>query len=232
MQAVILAAGVGSRLGKLTERCPKCLVGIAGRSLLERQLDTLERLGVRDITIATGHMHEQVEAAAAGRAVCQYSPFHASTNNLVSLWLCRHLMRDDSLIFHADMLFAPELVKATMDAKGDVVLLCDETCHVRGHLRAQADARGRIVAVNRDMDPAAAYGRFLGLAKLSAPILPAASAALEECVKEGLLQSYYVVAIEMLIAQGADVRPCPVEGRAWQEIDFPEDYEEAQLRWR
>jgi L-glutamine-phosphate cytidylyltransferase len=231
MQAIILASGVGSRLGTLTEDTPKCLVRVAGRSLLERQLDALGSLGVHDILITTGHMQDRVEAAVGGRARFQFNPFFASTNNLVSLWLCRHWMTDDCLVFHADMLFALELVRATMDAEGDVVLLCDESCHVRGHLRAQADAQGRIVAVNRDMDPAVAYGRFLGLAKFSRRIVPAASEALEGCVKDGLLDSYYVAAVERLIGRGADVCPCPTEGRAWQEIDYPEDFEEAQKRW-
>ncbi len=67
MKAIILSAGQGSRLGHLTAERPKCLIEFAGRSLLDRQLDTLAACGVDEAVVVTGFRDDQVEAALARR---------------------------------------------------------------------------------------------------------------------------------------------------------------------
>lgn len=62
MQAVILAGGLGTRLGDITKAIPKPMVPVAGKPYLERQLDELRRQGVTDIVLLTGYLGEQIEA--------------------------------------------------------------------------------------------------------------------------------------------------------------------------
>ena len=59
MRAIILAAGEGSRMGKLTQNIPKPLVNVNGKSIIERQLSSLKQNGVLDIIIVTGSYHEK-----------------------------------------------------------------------------------------------------------------------------------------------------------------------------
>ena len=68
MKAIILSAGQGSRLGHLVDDRPKCLIEFSGRTLLDRQLDTLEANGVHEVVVVTGFHDELVNQAIARRA--------------------------------------------------------------------------------------------------------------------------------------------------------------------
>ena len=61
MRAIVLAAGMGTRLLPLTRDRPKCLVELAGRPLLERQIAVLRRVGIDDISVVTGYRSDQVK---------------------------------------------------------------------------------------------------------------------------------------------------------------------------
>ena len=67
MKAIILSAGQGSRLGHMVDGKPKCLIEFNGRTLLDRQLDTLEANGVHEVTVVTGFHDELVDQAIAAR---------------------------------------------------------------------------------------------------------------------------------------------------------------------
>ena len=61
MKAIIIAAGVGSRLGELTKDIPKPLVDVNGKSILQRQIEIFKKIGVNDIFIVTGYKHEKIK---------------------------------------------------------------------------------------------------------------------------------------------------------------------------
>ena len=95
MRAVILSAGQGSRLLPHTERLPKCLLELGGRSMLEWQLRALESVGIRETVVVTGFMPELVEAELLGctptrmRVRSLYNPFYKLADNLASCWMAR-----------------------------------------------------------------------------------------------------------------------------------------------
>ena len=60
MKAIILAAGIASRLRPLTDNCPKCLLEIGGKCLLQRSFDGLIKNGINDFVVVTGYLHEQI----------------------------------------------------------------------------------------------------------------------------------------------------------------------------
>ena len=68
MRAVLLAAGLGTRLRPLTDTVPKCLVEVGGRTLLDIWLDALAAVDVDEVLVNTHHLHEQVESHVARRA--------------------------------------------------------------------------------------------------------------------------------------------------------------------
>src|SRR5436309_2695655 len=94
MKAIILSAGQGSRLGHLVDDRPKCLIDFGGRTLLDRQLDTLEANGVHEAVVVTGFHDELVTAAIAkrsgGPAVRTiFNPFYKVADNTGSLFMAR-----------------------------------------------------------------------------------------------------------------------------------------------
>ena len=96
-RAVILAAGQGSRLLPLTEDTPKCLLDLAGRSMLEWQLRGLAAAGIREVVVLTGFRSDLVESALqriapAGLTVrTLFNPFYKVADNLASCWLARSM---------------------------------------------------------------------------------------------------------------------------------------------
>ena len=115
MKAVILSAGQGSRLGALTHDRPKCLIAFNGRSLLDRQLDTLAASGVDDVVVVTGFRDDQIEAAIAARSGGPevrtiYNPFYKVADNLGSLYIAKHELAGECLVWNGDTLVSNSLM--------------------------------------------------------------------------------------------------------------------------
>ena len=104
LPAVILAAGRGSRLGALTAERPKALLEVAGRSLLERQLDSLRAARIAPVYILTGFAREAFAGHLGGETVEIHNARWAGTNNLVTLAAAGDALNDGFLLFNADVL--------------------------------------------------------------------------------------------------------------------------------
>src|SRR3954453_10336017 len=115
MKAIILFAGQGSRLGHMVDDRPKCLIDFNGRSLLDRQLDTLEANGVHEAVVVTGFHDELVNQAIARRSGGSevrtiYNPFYKVADNTGSLFMAREELSGDCLVWNGDTLVSPELM--------------------------------------------------------------------------------------------------------------------------
>ncbi|MCX6565822.1 MAG: aminotransferase class I/II-fold pyridoxal phosphate-dependent enzyme [Candidatus Aminicenantes bacterium] len=116
MQAIILAAGMGKRLGELTKNSTKCMVKVDGKRLIEYALEALAAQGIRKAVIVTGHGAEEFPAVLgssyAGVAVSYvHNADYAKTNNIYSLLLAREAMEaDDSILLESDLIFEPAII--------------------------------------------------------------------------------------------------------------------------
>lgn len=104
MQALILAAGMGKRLKELTRDSAKCMVKVAGKTLIERMLFHLDELNLTEIIIVVGYKAENLISFINGLGIKTPISFvmnnaYSSTNNIYSLYLARnYLLRDDTLL--------------------------------------------------------------------------------------------------------------------------------------
>ena len=110
MRAVILAAGRGGRLEGVIGPRPKCLARVGDRTLLERQIDALQKAGLGPITVVAGYGIEQVQRTCPRTVEIVQNTRYASTNSLYSLWLARHLLLDGFVVLNCDVLFHPQLL--------------------------------------------------------------------------------------------------------------------------
>lgn len=104
MKAIILAAGIASRLRPLTDHKPKCLLEIRKQCLLGRAIDGLIFNGIREVIIVTGYLQEQIIGFVQGhypdlKVEYIYNEKYASTNNIYSLWLAKDKIRGAYLTF-------------------------------------------------------------------------------------------------------------------------------------
>lgn len=116
MQAIILAAGMGRRLKKLTENQPKCMVSVNQVSLIERMLKQLDQYGLNQIIIVTGHKDQMLREfiyslSVRTPVVFILNPVYETTNNIYSLYLAKdYLLEDDTLLLESDLIFEKEVL--------------------------------------------------------------------------------------------------------------------------
>ena len=116
MQALILAAGMGRRLGKLTRNSTKCMLEINGRRLIEYSLDAIVEAGINSIVLVVGHGAEELYAFLGDSyrgADIRYvhNPIYARSNNIYSLLLARdYLQQDDILLLESDIIFDKSII--------------------------------------------------------------------------------------------------------------------------
>lgn len=113
--AVLLAAGLGSRLAPFTDAVPKCLVQFNGIPILERLVRALDGLGFTRLVVVIGYKAEAISnylGSTFGGIAVEYvvSPAFETTNNIYSLWLTRDLIDEPILLVESDLVFDPELL--------------------------------------------------------------------------------------------------------------------------
>lgn len=114
--AVLLAAGLGSRLAPLTDAVPKCMVPVAGVPILGRLVRCLDRLGFERLVVVTGYKSELIRdylGETFGGIAVEYvvSPVFETTNNIYSLWLVRDLIDEAFLLVESDLVFDEDLLE-------------------------------------------------------------------------------------------------------------------------
>ena len=112
MKAIILAAGRGSRMKDLTDECPKCLVALRGKTLLDLQLEALRAAGINEIGIVTGYKSELL----AGRGLTEFYNSRWAETNMVSSLACAEawLRAEPCIVSYSDIFYSPVAVQSLM----------------------------------------------------------------------------------------------------------------------
>ncbi|MFA6742733.1 MAG: phosphocholine cytidylyltransferase family protein [Candidatus Neomarinimicrobiota bacterium] len=233
MRAVILAAGAARRLAPLTDSIPKCLIKIGDKSLLENQLDALQRYGVDETLIVVGYLKEQImEKIGSQYKTMNISyienPNYATTNTVYSLWLAReYFAGQDFFYFNADVLFHYSLIGKLLEAPHETALGVEVKPCGEEEVKVIVKADQRIVRIGKKLDPTECLGEFVGIAKFGASLTTDFATALKAVIDEGLQMSFFEAAVDRILDKhtmySVDITKIPVI-----EIDFPEDLERAR----
>jgi choline kinase len=124
MQAIILAAGRGSRMDKLTQDSPKCLVQFAGKSLLNWQVESLKTAGVSSVTAVCGYMAEKIKLEGLKKLM---NSRWNETNMVQSLVEGQSLLKAETcIVSYSDIVYSPDAVRRLILAEGDIVITYDK----------------------------------------------------------------------------------------------------------
>ncbi len=121
-KAIILLAGMGTRLKPVTDDIPKCLVKINGKSILENTLSRLNEFGINEVTLVVGYLANKIQEKIGDsfkRIKIKYikSNIYDKTNNSYSLWIGIKNLDEDLLILEGDIFFESKLLKSFIDDK-------------------------------------------------------------------------------------------------------------------
>lgn len=128
MKAVILAAGLGTRLRPITNEVPKCMVPVNGIRIIDKQIDNLLSNGVEEIYVVDGYKAEVLAEhlkANYPQVHIVSNPRYAETNNMYSLYLTsKYVKGEEFLLMNADVYFDSCIIKGIMEGEGSRIA-CD-----------------------------------------------------------------------------------------------------------
>ena len=227
MKALILAAGMGSRLRPMTQECPKALVRVHGQPILRRQIEGLHNNGIEDITVVAGYQGQRIREAAEGLGaeVMENQEFSA-TNNMYSAWIAREKFSgEDFLLMNGDVFFEDALLGTLLAFPGENAIATREGEYRQESMKV-AGSRNRLKRISKDIKRKEAFGISLDIYKFSreasALFFDACGWYIVEKKERGLWSEE---ALNVVLSESV-FRPCPVKER-WAEIDSLEDLKEA-----
>lgn len=209
MKAIILAAGIASRLRPLTDTTPKCLLKIGERCLLERAFDALIQNGFDEFIIVTGYRQQQIVDFLQAHYPTQditfiYNDRYESTNNIYSLWLTRpYTDGEEILLLDSDIVFDPQIVEKLLHSDKDDILALNRHELGAEEIKVIVDDAQKVVEISKVCSISDAIGESIGIEKMSAEYTKALFRELEIMITtEGLDNIFYERAFERLIPQG------------------------------
>ena len=236
MKAIILAAGLGTRLHPLTQNCPKCLVEFGDSTLLDHQVEAMRAVGVEEFVIVVGYEAGQVKEhcrdalrpeSERGDLRFVDNPDYAWTNSLYSLFLARHELDTDAFLLNCDIVFHLEIARRLSDSAWPNVVAVDlQAPRSQDEMCVRLAAGNRIEAISKQLVPHTTHGLSVQLARFCEDGARTLAAEVERLAWDGGKALFPTSAYGPLIASGqlfaVDAGDLP-----WAEIDSVQDYEQA-----
>ena len=223
MKAILMAAGVGSRISRSVNK-PKSTLEVDGVPLITRTVDMLLSKGI-EVAVVVGFKSDDVRKALDGRDVHFYeNPFFRVTNSMASLWFARDFLCDDDLILaNADVFWGEGIYESLMSDEDDIVMLADVSrANVGDYFFKVKD--GLLVSYGKDLLPEDRDTEYVGMAKLKRDIVPRFKSNLEEMVGHERYDLWWENVLYEHISE-MPVHVKDVSDYFWAEIDYIDDYE-------
>jgi len=243
-KALIIAAGLGSRLKKHTENLPKCMLDFGGKTLLQRQIDAYNKNNIKDISLIRGYKKEKINY----KGLRYFENKDYKNNNILnSIFYAEKIINGNIIISYSDILFDPIVVQRTMDSNHDISVVVDidwrgyyvgrkdhpisEAENVIFNSNNEVEKIGKINTGNEDV-----HGEFIGMIKLSNRGAETFKEHFHRLKKiywnkpfqraQIFQKAYLTDFIQELVDIGIKVH-CVIIESGWKEIDTVEDYKKA-----
>ena len=232
MKAVILAAGMGNRLQKVSGGLPKSMIKIGKSSIIHHQIESCMDVGINDFVIVLGFKMEQLKAHILEKIKSEQvtfveNPIYDTTNTLHSLWLTKDYLNDDFIYFNADVLFQSGLLKKISDDSPYSQLLLETKSCAEEEVKMIIDQDMRILQISKQLPISKCAGEFIGIGKFNKDVIKRFVHYLQFGVDNEQSNNYFEYAVDLL-AKDKILKAIPTEGIPCIEIDFPEDLARAK----
>ncbi len=225
-QAVLLAAGKGTRLLPITRDRPKCMVEVNGKAIVDTLLDALREIAIEEIVVVTGYKSEILERYLRENEDFRWTFIHneryASTNNILSLHVAKDAIEGPFLLVESDIYLSSGILRPL--ANEDQILVAPYTAQMDGTgicMGAENQVSEMVIRAHLSRgDSLSSMHKTVNFYSFSQQTWALYSDALDRWVGEGRLDQYYEAVLAELINDGkvqmygADVGP-----RGWGEVD-------------
>jgi choline kinase len=235
---MVLAAGAGRRLRPDTDALPKALLPVDGRvTILDIALRNLAAVGLHDIVIVVGYAADTVRDRLAGlerehgvRLTLVDNDRAEEWNNAYSLWLAREHFAAGALLVNGDTVHPVSVEKTLLAATqqaGLVIAVDDIKRLAEEEMKVIIDSGGRLTRITKLMDPALAYGEYIGATLIGASAAAPLAAALEATWRRDP-SLYYEDGFQELTDRGGTIKVAPIGEVEWVEVDNHDDLRRAR----
>jgi len=248
-KALIIAAGLGSRLKKHTENLPKCMLDFGGKTLLQRQLDVYKKNSITDISVIRGYKKEKIKY----KGLKYFENTDYKNNNILnSIFYAEDFINGNIIISYSDILFDSTVVNRLLKSNHDISVVVDidwrgyyvgrkdhpisEAENVIFNSNNEVEKIGKINTGNQEV-----HGEFIGMIKLTdrgAHIFKEHFHRLKKIYwnkpfqRAKIFQKAYLTDfIQELVDIGIKVH-CVIIESGWKEIDTVEDYKKALVGFK
>jgi choline kinase len=234
-RAIILSAGQGRRLLPLTEYQPKCMLPVAGRTILQWQIDALLEAGIEQINVVTGFHTDLVEQLLLteypgdSRVKVLYNPFFNVSDNLASCWLARSSMEGDFLLINGDTVFESKILKHVLASpSAPVTLTIDhKDDYDEDDMKVELDGL-QVRHVSKILSAEQSHAESIGMLYFRENGPQRFRETIEKAMRKPTgLKSWFLAVVDALADENL-VQACSVSGMRWAEIDFIADLESAE----
>lgn len=225
MKALILAAGLGTRLAPLTDSVPKCMVKVNNLTIIEKQIENLISNDIKDITVVSGYKHDVLE-----EFVTKKYPFikfitnenYLNNNNMFSAYLARNYLSGESFyMMNADVFFDEDIIAELSKDKYKNAIATQKGEYIEESMKIKYDG-DKITEISKQIKKEDSFGTTIDVYKFSKE---ASEAFFQKCVdyieNKNELNLWSEVAINDIFNE-INFIPCIIKGR-WVEIDNFED---------
>jgi choline kinase len=228
MQAVILAAGLGRRIGPSSNSTPKCLLEVNGKPILRYQLDALRSHGVEDVIVVVGYLGKKIRDFLGPAVSYVENSVYQESNSSYSLWLARDRLGTDFVYLNSDLVFDDAILKKLLDHPAENAIAVDSSRLLFEDDMFKVNLKyGRVIELNKRLDARKANASAPGPVKFSRRGRDALFSELDRIIGYGD-KSQWCYSIFGRIAERIDLRGVEIAGLPWIEIDTDEDLGQAR----
>jgi len=243
MNAIIIAAGSGKRIGKEVENMPKSLIKVNGKSIISYQIDVLNQAGISNIYVITGPNSEKFDL---NNVKYIKDDNYANHDILGSLMEAKNVLKNDVLVLYSDIIFDLNILKQILDSKEDISIAIDmnwkkkyfgRTEHPLSEAENVQLDNHKIIKIKKNIQELKYdVGEFLGIIKFSTKGSIEFINRYEGLIKThngkfhqapSILKGYLTDMIQELIDNKVEVQPIMISG-TWCEIDTMQDLQNAE----
>jgi len=237
MIGLVLAAGAGRRLRPYTDTLPKALVPVDGETtIMDISLRNLAAAGLTDVTIVVGYCAgavEQRKDAFEQKYGVQITLVHNDKaeewNNAYSLWLARDRFAEGALLVNGDTVHPVSVEETLLSNRGPGILLAVDNVKKLAdeEMKTTFSADGQLTKITKLMDPAEAFGEYIGATIIEA----SAASALADALKttwERDPNLYYEDGYQEYANRGGEIRAATIGDIPWVEVDNHDDLAKAR----
>lgn len=249
-KALILAAGVGKRLGDLTKEIPKCLLQIDSQTnsqsnskntLLDYLLESIKDNGIKEVVLVVGFAEAKIREQISKKWINKFSfefifnDKFDKYNNIYSAYLARDFWNDETVLFNSDIIFEQHILSNLRQranspeagARASYLVVDDTKKLLNEDMKITLNEYGHINRINKNLDIKISFGEYIGIMYLRGLERVKFLESLEENIRNKKFDLYYEDALAYVLDE-ISILPCSTGGKSWTEVDTKEDYEVAK----